>query len=142
MEALDRAGDYTDAVAVAQRCMQLGASIREVYYGPALASARGVARNGPEAFRLLSKTGYALDMAQLYYEGIGVARDPVEASVLAWAASHNAAWDFCTDDRGCFTGAYALSAQIDRELSPSQKARAREIESERYPDKVRQQNVS
>ena len=83
----------------------------------------------------------AVKLAQFYFNGIGVARNPVEAVITLWRHRNGRSF---MNDLGCKNCAdtwrndLALETRWTSQLSSTEKAEARLLEKQRFPDSYRE----
>jgi hypothetical protein len=154
----DRRGDFKTAIASAEACVALRESMPsgaaygycENYLGKALLQGKVAAGDARRGFTLIKNVtaadpdgSWALDLAEAYLDGKGVARDPVEAAVITWRVEHGAFsiyspyWGMCTECSELYRNEAALDKRLNSELTSDQKQQAISAAAERYPEIAR-----
>jgi hypothetical protein len=152
----DRRGDFSAAVQSAEVCLALAAVPTEAgkglsdhfckyYLGSALRKGRGVARDEQRAFLILNTLATAdesaaLDVAEMYLDGEGTSRDPIDAAVILWQVKHGAwsfyspYWGMCNNCEGLWAREKTLQQRLNRELTSDEKQQAETLETIRFPE--------
>ena len=156
----DGRGDFSHAVQAAEDCLAfLGrttqtdpSKTRNGYYATyylasALRKGKGVPIDELRAFDLLKSLAdvdldgdAALDLAEMYLNGNGTTRDPVEAAVLVWRVAHGAwsfyspYWGMCNNCDDLWKHRETLEHRLDRELTRGEREQARMREIDKFPD--------
>ncbi len=79
-------------------------------------------------------------MTEDYLDGLGTARDPVEAGVVFWRVKHGAwsiysnYWGMCDDCGAVWNHEKAVAERIDRELTTDERKQAAAIAADRFPE--------
>jgi hypothetical protein len=157
-------GDFDNAVRSAEDCLAFeeaiqsrtgqrpgGGSYCAYYLSSALRSGKGAPRDVTRAFHLLITFGAAdsdgapaLNLAEMYLDGEGTARDPVEAAILVWRVEHGSwskyspYWGMCTVCEDYSAQERSLDERLARDLSVDELQQAAVIERIRFPMIVEQ----
>ncbi|MBZ9654049.1 hypothetical protein [Phyllobacterium lublinensis] len=158
MRKADAQGNYRAAVGYARECHEMWTSSKpqrwrssecSYYYIDALLVSPGTTSNPQLGFQILKRMvepdynerKSAVKLAQFYFNGIGVARNPVEAVVTLWRHRNGRSWGYtlgCKDCADTWREDLALETHWTSQLTSTEKAEARSLERQRFPDLYRE----